>query len=884
MIEAIQHAVMWVCLWTLAALAVCALLSLVARRKQVRPVFAHIPPVPCVVLLVVMAVCTLFSGKNTNSPPAGIMSPLLPRSTGGTPVVTLVVTPEEIAQGYRLENVTTNDVVSYTMPTNGVVYTPWTLRGGYETHFPLDLGDFAFPFGTGVVHRLDVLSGGMVESFPRPSCMSICAAREWASLIPGESGFWWADLVRPEPAPYHVKLLTWENVYAGRDRTGLYSAQIELWSDGNFLTRSNNVENVYRRVTPFDWDDDGLENSVDPDPYVAGPDAHGTNAEWYNIVCSNVLEATTATILPELMWREGVNSNGYYFVDVVTTNGPAPIYFMGDRESRLGNPVVVARACETNHVPLLIGVDYAITSSVPFTVSISEDYTYPVMEADGPCCVHVRWPLNFVFNESIGESNRVYTVSVEPFDPGGVLEWTGAGGGVPMRGELQGEGCDCMHYGVSSVWFACSSARTCNMGCTAEGCYHLENASFLVRGGQCRCGFDDPPPDVPSSSAHEPNDPPSLTITFSKQAVIFEDAYENSPGVTVPRRSTRVRLTIDAYGGVQGGALWLTGANMSKLTIVSGDVVLPYSQTLGAHESYHATGVYEGAAASESVDDVIVSGIFTEEGTASQISASNMVTVVRVELSPEVTAPENDRVHRHSFGVREGVLCSSWPTLPQSAWQSSSDGRIYSVVGSTYFMCPILAARNPLSIMFAGAVYTPMTTVIEPAGIVARNPRAYNFEFPKDIAGGAGMALQLHVTPLNVSFVGIAVEEVPTTTGIHTGYFADSSWQLAWYHTDDRGAGDWRNVQSGNFFMEDSPAMAEECSPPWQTGSLVWDIPIGWGERNRVKGDVPVKTCSEIYNQTFELTSNGTLSITKFGHVVTRTTNDVIFLDGRRVK
>ena len=119
-IEAFRDGLMHVCLWALAALAVCALLLLAPKRKQVRPVFARIPPVQCVVLVFAMAVCTLFSGKNTNSPPAGIMSPILPHSTGGTPVVPVTVTPEEIAQGWRLESVTTNDAVSYAMPTNGV--------------------------------------------------------------------------------------------------------------------------------------------------------------------------------------------------------------------------------------------------------------------------------------------------------------------------------------------------------------------------------------------------------------------------------------------------------------------------------------------------------------------------------------------------------------------------------------------------------------------------------------------------------------------------------------------------------------------------------------------------------------------------------------------
>ena len=44
----------------------------------------------------------------------------------------------------------TNDAVSYVMPTNGVEYMPWSLGGGYEAHFPLDLGEFAFPFGSNV--------------------------------------------------------------------------------------------------------------------------------------------------------------------------------------------------------------------------------------------------------------------------------------------------------------------------------------------------------------------------------------------------------------------------------------------------------------------------------------------------------------------------------------------------------------------------------------------------------------------------------------------------------------------------------------------------------------------------------------------------------------
>ena len=278
-IEAFKDGLMWICLSALAAIAVGVVGAWLCRgvasaRRRLLTV-ARI-----IAFAVVSAFCVLRGG-------AKFLMPL--PSTGGTPVVPVVVTQEEIAQGWRLESVTTNEAVSYAMPTNGVEYMPWSLGGGYEMHFPLDLGDdFGFPFGTGMVRRLDVLSGGMVESLPRQrmkgrysSAMSICAAREYASIVPGVGRFWWAETARPESAPYRGKVLTWENVYAGRDRTGQYNAQIEFHADGNFITRSNNVERVYRRVLPYDLDNDGLPNTIDPAPETPViPSAWNQSEAW----------------------------------------------------------------------------------------------------------------------------------------------------------------------------------------------------------------------------------------------------------------------------------------------------------------------------------------------------------------------------------------------------------------------------------------------------------------------------------------------------------------------------------------------------------------------------------------------------------------------------
>ena len=201
----------------LIRLCVCAAVALFAvlvlRTQTVRDAAARIAALwrgaAYWMRLVAMSLVfgfVLYAGTKTNSPPLGMMMPILPPLPQS---MVQQITEQEIAQGWRLESVVTNDAVSYVMPTNGVEYMPWSLGGGYEAHFPLDLGDFAFPFGTNVVRRVDVVSGGMVDSLPRPSCMSICAAREYASIVPGVGRFWWADTVATERDPPNQVKLTY---------------------------------------------------------------------------------------------------------------------------------------------------------------------------------------------------------------------------------------------------------------------------------------------------------------------------------------------------------------------------------------------------------------------------------------------------------------------------------------------------------------------------------------------------------------------------------------------------------------------------------------------------------------------------------------------------
>ena len=78
------------------------------------------------------------------------------------------------------------------------------------------------------------------------------------SAVPEQSRLWMAE------EPDGARVITWDNFFLGGDTNCLVNAQIRLYSNGDFTTRSNDVETVCRRVNPDDLDGDGLWNEGDP--------------------------------------------------------------------------------------------------------------------------------------------------------------------------------------------------------------------------------------------------------------------------------------------------------------------------------------------------------------------------------------------------------------------------------------------------------------------------------------------------------------------------------------------------------------------------------------------------------------------------------------------
>ncbi len=412
--------------------------------------------------LALLACCATLDAQKTN----GVFKTGLTRLTGlpgefssvplsqnpVNPVNSVYTTGDDIARGYRQESTTTNDEPFAEMPPNAVEYAQWARRGGRETSFPLDLGGFVFPLGTNRVTRFDVLSGGAVEPLPRGTSAAICAAREYASLVPGVSRFWSAD------AEDGAKVLRWDRVFANRDRTGEYTAEMRFFQNGDFTTRSNEVETVYRRVNPDDFDGDGIANDIDADPLFCDGDFYGV-----------------ANALPS-----NANENAYYRLDLCATGalGVATIRVTCDGPSDLGDHVIIARANRVCHIPLLAGATYAVESDLPIGCSeVSAEYAEIATNSETSLTVALPLELSFERVQARGGADR-YIAYTTPIDVG------------PRMLNVTGGCCSCVTNENGFSW-------SCSDGCECGGYWHNLSTTATWEGYAhtfdwrewCGCGY-----------------------------------------------------------------------------------------------------------------------------------------------------------------------------------------------------------------------------------------------------------------------------------------------------------------------------------------------------------------------------------------------------------
>ena len=252
------------------------------------------------------------------------------------------ITDGDIARDWRLVSVATNAAIRYDRPGHGTRYRNWWLRGGYEDRFWLDPGGFRFPFGTNEWSRFSVSTWGEIRPVLRDRTRTIAATGCPMSAVPQRSEFWWA--AKSDGS----RVLTWRNFALNRDTNTPVNAQIVLHPNGDFVTRSNEVERTFVRVEPFDWDGDGIPNEDDPAPRHSDGDNYGQSAEHRAWVAARV----------------GTERNGLYRLRATFPNNPPRRTLLTVGTNR----VVVAAAGDYDFL-LEKGVEYPI-STEPFVAAV----------------------------------------------------------------------------------------------------------------------------------------------------------------------------------------------------------------------------------------------------------------------------------------------------------------------------------------------------------------------------------------------------------------------------------------------------------------------------------------------------------------------------------
>jgi len=257
----------------------------------------------------------------------------------------------------------------------------------------------------------------------------------------------------------------------------------------------------------------------------------------------------------------------------------------------------------------------------------------------------------------------------------------------------------------------------------------------------------------------------------------------------------------------------------------------------------------------------------TNEQTATPVSLA--FNVIQITNECVATTPTNRT--RLTIGVAEEVSLSLVGAPAGTFTWSTSAGSVNPTNGtSTTLTAPSNAATATVTVNYGGGSCQLAFGVIAPSGYYASNVTAIT-GIGTNVAG-AGMFVPLWLTSSNVSFYRLEIREVPATNNINvTGYFADTNiWPRGFpLHDAAAGAGGWVPIGMDNTIGTDQ-AQGSGLPTPWSAGTVTWPIPAQW----KVVGSTNTNALTWS-NQAFSIDTNGTVTITKFGHTVTRNTNNV---------
>lgn len=570
--------IFWETVGIVAAIVFCGILLAKPLAYGIKALSAL--PKKALVPFLVLCIAAAVEADKTNSPPRMLVRIV----TGGGSTVS----SEDIARGYRLDHVTNDVSRPHAMPTNATYVGNAHVRGA-SSSFGRNLLDFSpwtFPFGTnGAVHsRFWWFVDGRLRLAPHDAGREIAAGRGDMLAVQGDSRIWWAEGEGDE------RIVGWENVHPNRDTNAVANLQIVLRPDGGFETWSNEVGSVYARIDRNDWDGDGLDNSIDPNPQSGDGDCFGTGVDWLNANCGNVLSASADTNGEIVVaWLTNANENAYCWLQFTATKDGTRTTVECDGESNLGDMFVIANSNQTCRVPILIGARYHVRASHPVADVSASDPSASISYMRSAGEFYVERPIAL----TLAESGPGGTLATVPDVGASISSITGNCCQVEVDGTNYAwacSGCSCSGYG-----------QTWNVTAAWEG--YVKTFSWYTQ-----CSHQE------YNGTH-----PQTWGWFSASPVVMRGGNMGGVSVTFdpPSSSGEASATLRIEGGDRVALWWTEGRTEA--------VSLP--MTLSAWQP--VSFCVEGLSVSESVGDVRFC-LDIEDGEGTTNTVTHAVTVARV--------------------------------------------------------------------------------------------------------------------------------------------------------------------------------------------------------------------------------------------------------------
>jgi hypothetical protein len=729
----------------------------------------------------------------------------------------------------------------------------WNARGAWRDSFRFEFSDgWEFPWGTNHLAGAEIISqGALWPAWNDTNAVADVGMK--LAIVPGLTSF------SCEETASNSYRFAWTDAAIDRDTNILATAVVELFRNGDIAVTTNGVTTMTPRSLPFEHD------------------GFGQCAEW---VAANFTNAHEILAIGYPEWvdeqvGEGL-TNGLYKLTVEVPDDPPEIVnvTVGDCS------VAVTNAGE--YVFLLKkGARYDLSASS----DIAWDFIYSAVD-DVPAAP-MRGLRRLRSMRSDSDEGR-WVVSSELLDlvaPVGFVFWApdltispGAWHPSPANATrtFTATLSDMVESIVPAYWWSSGNNSACTVAngteqsatfrCHFPAAYGEDISLYLavdLMGGSVNAQYNYHIGNFGEIGGYieeetEPGGIAGLALMSQPTYVFFEKGsigsqfsglgcfYQTDEPGTFELTFSGSECAVSLGGSaISSGYTWDAAANVSGVK---------YFTVTSETKSLSPSGT-------------VFNVTFTpDEGTNTMESAANIV-FVEWETKTRHYWPENRQ--RKELGVGENVLVRFSPVVNfVSVGCAVSSGCLVQIFDDYNYTAPTGGCLDVVS--FRARTYDECQIpfeIFEPTSVVVIDV-AGCVENIANVAGSFRMDFNLMLCPTNVSFKdNIEVAEMAAVSTNATGYFANPSLAGLLDH-GNHGAQSWIEIKDRNYAGGDAVGPGR-LYPPFSDGSFTWPIPNNW----RMSGDNGngKQFCRE--DQRFEITSNGTVRVWKFGRKGERALN-----------